>query len=231
MIHLDHICLGVRNIYEGAHRLREETGLENYDGGFFPGSGLANRIVPLPDDTYFEIESVVDAVDAASSPIAPWFLEATAAGDDRWMFWALRADTVAELHEVARRVGGTVREGPQSAVRIRPDGVVLHAALAPNTSVALWARGLPNWYCHEDMARHPSRVALAHGRPISGVAWMEVGGDPAELENHVGSDVFARLPLRFRDGPGGLYGVGLATSDGDEIVIRKDAGAPLLQRS
>jgi hypothetical protein len=227
VIHLDHICLGVRNIYEGAHRLREETGLDSYNGGFFPGSGLANRIVPLPGDVYFEVESVVDATDASASPIAPWFLEATAT-EDSWMFWALRADTVAELHEIADRVGGTVREGPQSPVRIRPDGVVLRAALAPSGSVGLWGRGLPNWYCHEDMARHPARTTVKHRRRVSGVAWMEVGGDPAEMEAHVGPEVFARLPLRFCDGAGGLYAVGLSTDDGDEIVIRKRSAASLL---
>jgi hypothetical protein len=81
------------------------------------------------------------------------------------------------------------------------------------------------------MARHPARETVTHRRAVSGLAWMEVGGDPAEMEEHVGREVFARLPLRFCDRPGGLYGVGLATNDGDDIVIRKKAGAPLMRRS
>src|SRR5205085_4532737 len=101
----------------------------------------------------------------------------TADGEDCWMFWALRADTVAELHEVANRVGGTVRDGPLSPTRIRPDGVVLRAALAPSGSVGLWSRGLPNWYCHWDMSRHPARETVKHHRAVSHAARMVVGGD------------------------------------------------------
>jgi hypothetical protein len=50
-LHIDHVCSGTRNIYEGTQRLRDETGFGNYDGGWFPASGLANRIVPLGGDT------------------------------------------------------------------------------------------------------------------------------------------------------------------------------------
>ncbi len=42
-MHLDHISISTTNLYYGAHRLRLETGLSFYDGGFFAG-GNANRI-------------------------------------------------------------------------------------------------------------------------------------------------------------------------------------------
>jgi hypothetical protein len=51
--------VGPRNLYEGCHRFREEFGLDNYDGGWFRGTGIANRIVPLDREIYIEIESAV----------------------------------------------------------------------------------------------------------------------------------------------------------------------------
>ena len=59
MARLSHVCLGVQNLYEGAHRLREETGLENYDSGWFR-AGMANRIFPVGNDQYIEVESLID---------------------------------------------------------------------------------------------------------------------------------------------------------------------------
>ncbi|MCZ7536247.1 MAG: VOC family protein [Acidimicrobiia bacterium] len=60
MLRIDHFCIGSRHLYEGAERFRAETGLDSYDGGWFPGMGVGQRIVPLGDLCYIEIESVID---------------------------------------------------------------------------------------------------------------------------------------------------------------------------
>ena len=43
---IDHVCLATRNVYVTASRLRERLGLESYDGGWFPHTGVAMRVVP-----------------------------------------------------------------------------------------------------------------------------------------------------------------------------------------
>jgi len=78
------------------------------------------------------------------------------------------------------------------------------------------------------MSEHPARRPVADARELTGVAWLELGGDPAELEAHVGAETFQHLPLRFVPRPAGLYGVGIATADGDEIAIRAESAAPEL---
>ena len=59
--YLDHYQLSTRNIYESAQKLREETGLGVYDGGFFAGQGMANRIFPLGGITYLELGGIIQA--------------------------------------------------------------------------------------------------------------------------------------------------------------------------
>src|ERR1700693_4337936 len=100
MIHIDHVCLGCQNLYEAAARLRRETGLGNYDGGW--GSiGNALRVVPLTNYQYLEVESIIDQRRAAGSAMADYFANRTADGD-ALIGWVLRVDTLEELTEIAR---------------------------------------------------------------------------------------------------------------------------------
>ncbi|MFC0107833.1 VOC family protein [Kibdelosporangium aridum] len=62
MFHLDHLCLGVRDLNDGVRRVREETGLAHYDGGAFAAS-IANTIFPLGGDAYLEVEAVMATAD------------------------------------------------------------------------------------------------------------------------------------------------------------------------
>ncbi|MEV5824170.1 hypothetical protein AB0L25_01190 [Spirillospora sp. NPDC052242] len=55
---------------------------------------------------------------------------------------------------------------------------------------------------------------------------IRLGGDPAEVEEHIGAETFAALPLRFVDGPAGLRGLGLTARDGAEIALRAPSAAP-----
>lgn len=175
-----------------------------------------DRVLPAGGEhgavsAYVNVESVIDhhaelppGVDAFRARF-----EETIRRGDHWMTWNLGARSRADLEEVARRLGGEVVTAPGAR---RPDGTTGTTIMAPGDASKTWARGLPNRYFHEDLTRHPARLApMDHERPLREIAWLEVGGDPAEVEEHVGAETFAALPLRFVDGPAGLHGVGLAT--------------------
>ena len=224
MIELDHFSLGVRNIYEGAHRLREETGLDNYENGLIP-PGTANRIVPLPNDTYIELESWIIPETGDEATGGKWYVDATV-NSDSWMFWALSCSTFEELEAVAERLGSFAFTA--ESVLLKPNGEMEGWSVAP-ASVKPWAAGLPNFYWYP--GDHPCRTPVNHRRPFTGVAWMEVGGDPAVMEEHVTSEVFERLPLRFIDEPPGLYAVAIGTEDGDDVVIRRPSATSIFPRA
>ncbi|XRQ08438.1 VOC family protein, partial [Actinomadura welshii] len=220
-----HFTLGVRHLYAAAEQLRVETGLRSHEGGWLDVMPTAHRVIPLPGDVYVNVESVIDhqaelppGVDAFRT----WFAETTRRGN-HWMTWNLRARSRADLEEVAWRFGGEVVTAPGAR---RPDGTTTTTIMAPGDAAVTWARGLPNWYFHEDLTQHPARrAAMTHERPLREISWLEVGGDPSELEEHVGPETFAALPLRFVDGPAGLHGVGLTTGDGAEIALRAPSAA------
>lgn len=223
---LDHITLGVRHLYESAERLRRETGLRSHEGGWLRGMPTANRIIPLPGDAHINVESVIDhhaELPPAFGAFRAWFEETTRRGD-HWMTWNLRARSRADLEDVARRFGGEVVTAPGTQY---PDGTSATTVMAPGNAALTWARGLPNWYLHEDLDGHAARrTPMTHERPLLAVAWLELGGDPAEVEEHIGTETFQALPLRFVSDVPGLHGVGLTTRDGEEIAVRAPSAAP-----
>ncbi|MFB4320276.1 VOC family protein [Actinomadura sp. 21ATH] len=223
---LDHFTLGVRHLYASAERLRAETGLRSHEGGWLDAMPTAHRTIALPGGAFVNVESVIDHhadLPPGVAAFRTWFEETTRRGD-HWMTWNLRARSRADLEDVARRLGGAVVTAPGAR---RPDGSTSTTVMAPGDAALTWARGLPNWYHHESLERHPARLSpMDHERPLREISWLEVGGDPAELEEHVGAETFAALPLRFVGGPAGLRGVGLATRDGAEIALRAPSGAP-----
>jgi hypothetical protein len=217
MVHLDHVNLAVRHLYKSAQRLRDEAGLDNYDGGWHPSGVTANRIVPLGDDMYLELSSIIDHRAAVGNAAAER-IEAATANGDRLMAWHLRAETEEELERIAKEHGGGVRSLRPG--RTLPDGTGINVKSAPDNHEP--GRGLPSWFYFEDIAQHPSRVEVRHVFEPRGVAWLEVGGDPKEMDEWVGKETFARLPLMFVDRPAGLYALAVARPDGGEVVIRRE---------
>ena len=220
MISIDHICLGCRNVYEASHRLREETGLGHYDSGWFPASGLANRIVPLGGDVYIEIEGVVEAAKVQEgNPTAVWFNESTLNGDV-FIGWCARVDSRGELEALAQRLKSTVVEN--KGLKIRVDGKVLGGTCTPPT-IECWKAGVPNFFYFEDMSVHGSRQPLGPSLkpPVTplGVAWMELGGSEQQMSDWLGVKA-SSLPLRFNGKAPGLYAVAVKSAAG-EIVIRR----------
>jgi len=216
-MYLDHYQLSTRNIYETAQKLREETGLGFYDGGYFPDSGIANKIFPLGGTTYLEVEGVVDAGQIRTGPTAKAFHERTEGGEC-FSLIAMRVDTLEELHGIAARLNSAISNTP--VVRVRPDGPPLRAFSTPAGASRL---GRVNWYCHEDrMNRHPS------GQPVNywpgmveplGIAWLEVGGTEKDMTQWLGVSA-TQFPYRYNGKPYGLYGIGVKTNKG-EVEIRR----------
>jgi hypothetical protein len=60
MIHIDHISIHCVDLYEASDRLRKESGLGFYDGGWFPANGSANKIFPIGGPNYIEVGSVTN---------------------------------------------------------------------------------------------------------------------------------------------------------------------------
>lgn len=224
-MHLDHYQMATRNIYETAQKLREETGLGFYDGGFFAGNGVANKIFPLGECTYIEIEGVVDAGKAMVPGGAKNFVDRTADGECLSLY-SHRVDTLEELKGIATRLGAGISNSP--VTRIRPNGPPVQAYSAPYygppVAGAPARPALPNWYCHEDrLYLHPA------GQPVfnwpgcvepQGIAWLEVGGTEKQMYDWLGVPA-GTFPYKFfPDRPLGLYAIGVKTSGGEKVIRR-----------
>ena len=213
--HMDHYQISSRNLYESAHKLREQTGLGFYDGGFFAGNGMANKIFPLGKGTFIEINGIVDPGKVvAKVPGTMKFYDRTEAGDC-FSLMCMRTDTIEELQAIAKRLGSTVSVNPVQ--RTRPNGPPVQAYTAPQGA----QRG-PNkmtWYCHESRQyMHPS------GQPVFnwpncveplGIAYLEFGGTAEAMTEWIGEPV-SNFPAYkfFPDRPEGLYAIGVNTSKG-----------------
>ena len=216
MIHIDHVCLGTPNLWGGAQRLRDETGLGFYEGGWFPKLGLANKIFPTGGDTYIEVESVVDVGEYASGNPAARFFRDQCRDGDAFIGWCARVDTRAELEQLAKRLGSDIFE---SGLRQRPDGTLGVATRTPET-IPCWRVGLPNFFLVSDMEKHPSRMPTQYGTKTAlRTSWLELGGTEEEMSDYLGIRA-TDLSLRFNGQAHGLHAVGVETSDG-EIVIRR----------
>ncbi|MDS7594162.1 VOC family protein [Agrobacterium tumefaciens] len=216
MMHFDHVCLGTRNLWEGAERLKSETGLGFYEGGWFPKLGLANKIFPTGGDTYIEVESVVDVHEYENGNQAARFFRDKCRDGDVFIGWCARVDSRAELEQVAKRLGADVFE---TGLRQRPDGVLGVAVRTPET-IPCWAVGLPNFFFPTDMTKHPSRMPTQYGtKTARGVTWVELGGTEEEMSDYLGVHA-SSLNLRFNGAEHGLHAMGVATTEG-EIVIRR----------
>jgi hypothetical protein len=231
---IDHACIGVRNIYDGFERLRDETGFDSYDGGWSPGMGVGQRIVPLGAKTYIEINSVVDRDMALNHFHGRWYeaVLGDAGREDRFMGWVIATDTRDELDAIADRMGleiaheGKWVDGKEMAwKRRRPNGKSHRNENVPDDRHHGWPRGLPmfmNWP-GEAEGDHPDLIpearAVEHRAALPrGISWVEVGDEKATRE-WLGP-VVDDLDVRFVDAAAGLYAVGVETDDG-EVVIRR----------
>jgi hypothetical protein len=119
---IDHVLLAVRDLDAAAAWIRDRHGLTALPGGRHLGVGTANLIVPLGDD-YLELIAIVDAGEAAASPLRERLAAAPESGASI-ATWAVR---VTEMDALKQRLGdaGVATEGPLPGSRLRPDGMLL----------------------------------------------------------------------------------------------------------
>jgi len=236
MLQLDHFALFSYNIYKSTFKLSKETGLGNYDGGFFPNFGAALKIVPLGPDVFLEIQGLIDyevmkhiAADSSSAGLdatgLSGFVHKAVQKPECFSGWCFRTDTLEELEELAKiakfHVDHDTLNLDNAQQMMGGDQIVV--VEAPSGHVA-WNVGMPNVYYWPDMSKHDARYPVipeTDKRKPSGIAWVEVGGTPRQFEDWFGGYTKADdHPLRFNGKTPGLYAIAVNTDDG-EIVIRR----------
>jgi hypothetical protein len=214
---LDHFHLGSANIYTSIDRLQKELKLAHFDGGFMSNVVIGHKAFPLNAGVYIEVEAVIDpfAVPAGQEPA--FQKKAELFGTEVWNGVCLRVDTMAEMEDIAKRLGGHVN--PHPSMRIRPDGPLNKSISCPQIPGAKpnFELGLPQWYCWEDrLYRHPAgmpTVPMAGARKPNGVEWVEMGGDEDRMGKWLGQDP-KTLGMRFNGKKPGLYAIGIKTDEG-----------------
>jgi hypothetical protein len=184
-LELDHVLIAVRDLDSGVADAERRFHVTSVAGGRHPGWGTANRIVPL-GTCYLELVAVVDAAEAATSPLGRWI--SAAAGDEpRLLGWAVRPD---DLDGVAARLGLIVARGSRqtaSGELLSWRTVGLERAIAEPC--------FPFFIEWSAETRFPGLAA----EPFD-VSIRELGvtGDEQRLEDWLGSH---ELPLVVRPGP------------------------------
>lgn len=63
---------------------------------------------------------------------------------------------------------------------------------------------------------HPGHALVTHRAAATGIAWVELAGDPETLQHWLGD---AHLPFRMVDGPAGIHSLGIAIDDGPDLTL------------
>ena len=227
MIHFDHVCMASPNVYESTFRLSQETGLGNYDGGFFPMYGIGHRVIPLAPDIYIEVESVIDQRPVRQGQPLAVFMDHQARAGDCFLGWCLRSDTLDELEAFAAHHGTTVDPNTTGKTfgRQMMDGSRGFALQAPSATVA-WPMGKPNLYFKPGDGPHTASLPVVPGSGSvvgRGLAWIEIGESRSAFQAWLG-DVASPsdfpFEIRYNGGTPGLYGLGVLTDQG-VVDIRK----------
>jgi hypothetical protein len=222
---LDHIHMGCANVYTTAFDLTKTTKIGHYDGGFAGNITVGPKVVPLGGSgVYIEIESIVDPFATADAFRRPWWYKrAVAVKSPIFSGVCLRVNTLDELGEIAKRHGGAVR--PKIGTRTPPEGPQVKFWDAPYGSGMAdpWETGKPTWCCWEDrLYMHPSGQPVVNAPGLvepMGVAWMEMGGTRARMQEWLGQNP-DDLNMKFNGKSLGLYAIGVST-DAGEVEIRR----------
>lgn len=225
MLHIDHVALAVQNLYQGFMDFRRETGFEIIEGGYFPDFGIANKLIPTYDSTFIEIEATIDYRVGSNSPSGKFFYDVVENGP-KWVGLCLRVDELAELEEIAARLGSQVytdasnmKDGkPVDSPYFRADGT-RHPPQPRTPDGGVWAQGLPTFFLM-DMSDHVGNVQVAHKHTPHGFAWVEMGGTEKQMQDWIGVHP-DELSIRCNGKAPGMYACAVATDDGD-VEIRYD---------
>ncbi len=209
---LDHVVLGVADLDAAATHLRERFGLLAAPGGRHPGWGTANRVVPL-GDSYVELVTVVDPVEAAHSPFGRWVAAMLAGGPA--VGWAVRTDDIAA---VAARLGMQVAHGSRTtAAGARLSWQIVgieQAAQEPGLPFFIqWGPGTPP----------PGRAGAGHDAGGVRLGRLVVSIDEGRLGGWVGGDL-DRVVAVSGPPPGYVDQVCLTTSVDHAQIALVDQG-------
>lgn len=218
MLKIDHVLLACQNVFITAEQLRQETGLGSTEGGYLRGLGLAQRIVPVGNHQFIEIESVVDRDEAENSerPISRHIMEITREKPKLLSSYLISGN----LDEEISRLGLEKRLAQITAA----SGEVVKTWVAPRVDDAIKNGDVPIWCELDDERLHPANLPVKHDVTPTGFSWFEFGGSESHFRNWVGAEIDS-LPLRFVGGPPGLNALGIGLADGGEIVVRPTKSA------
>jgi catechol 2,3-dioxygenase-like lactoylglutathione lyase family enzyme len=206
---IDHVVVAVRDLDYAARRFEEELGLASVEGGVHPAWGTGNRIVPL-GESYIELLGVVDEDQAAANLFGRSVLD-VATEEGCLANWCVAPD---DLDAAAARLGLE----PARGFRDRPDGVRLEWR-SMGLDVAIAEPCLPFFIAWDVPANaHPGRTHVNHPARPTGLAWVDVSGDPARIQAWLGENY---PPVRIAVGPPAVLAMGLVTQRG-ELVIRTE---------
>jgi hypothetical protein len=179
---LDHLsyAVGLEGLGACAQRLGARLGAAFTDGGWHPGFGTRNFVLPLARGCYLEIVATLDhpAVDAAPFGRA---VTARSSGGGGWLAWAIRVDDISPVETRLHRPAAPGH-------RRRPDGFDLRWRQIGINDVAGDPQ-LPFFVQWEsDEQHHPS----AGGSAIT-LRRLEIAGDESTVDAYLGTS--ARQPL------------------------------------
>ena len=206
MTTIDHVLFAVPDFGETAERLSAEVGLGAVEGGRHTGWGTANWIVPL-GTSYLELIGVAEPAVATGNPFGRRVQQVISGGGGPFAWCVTPADFDGTVARLGLEAG--------SGSRRRPDGALVSWRMA-GLDVALADPSRPfflDWQVGP--GDHPGRAIAGHRVQPEGIAWVEVQGDEAAIEEWVGDD---ELRVRVRPGPPAVLAVGIATREG-EIVL------------
>lgn len=202
-VRIDHVLLAAADLEATARRLLHEHGLSSIPGGTHPHWGTANRIVPL-GGPYLEIIGIADPTVAGENPLGRWVRALTTDGD-------VLAGVMVEPEDfdaVCTRLSLT----PVPGQRTRPDGTSLSWRLA-GLAEAL-SRTLP---CFISWDARDHAFGDDAGIGATGIADLELGGDPDEITAWLGGEVDG---LRLVGGAPGLRRMTIAARNGDIVLAQ-----------
>ena len=201
MIRLDHVLVMVDDLDDAGEEFRARYGLASLEGGRHTGLGTGNRIVPLGPD-YVELMAVIDPEEASGSGLGRMVDDLVASSALGTL--CLRTD---DIDEVAARLGSQ----PLPMQRLRPDGGVLSWRLA-GLEHTFEDPSLP-FFIQWDVGPEdlPGATPLDHPARPTGLAWVELCGDPQKIQERIGADLNIRVT---QDGDRGVSAFGIATEDG-----------------
>ena len=156
-----------------AKRLADQLGVTSIDGGIHPRFGTRNIIIPLADNRYVEVVTVLDHPASDKAPFGQAVRARSEAGGG-WLAWVV---SVEDMTEVEKRLGRDAVVGS----RHRPDGVLFKWRQL-GVKGLLADPQLPFYIQWDEESQHPSDGATTDVT-ISG---LQIAGDPDRVTEWLG---------------------------------------------